>query len=136
MKKIIAISFAVLIFMSTMGFTFTAHQCGGMVHNKSVSIGANDLRCGMEIKALALCDPDKEVIDHNCCQNESQEFKITDKFQPAAYNIEIDLPVIIAFLDLYISSVSMEKNECVKYLNYHPPLPDRDIPVLIQSFLI
>ncbi len=136
MKRIIAISFALLILMSTVGFTFTAHQCGGKVHNKSLSIGANVLSCGMEIKALDLCNPTSEVFDDDCCQNVSQEFKITDQFQPATADLEFNMAIVIAFLDTYISLVSNEKNECDKYLNYQPPLPDRDIPVLIQSFLI
>jgi hypothetical protein len=29
-----------------------------------------------------------------------------------------------------------ESNKLVAYLNYKPPIPDKDIPVLIQSFLI
>lgn len=122
--------------MSSMGFTFTTHYCGGFYHSKSLSIGVEDLNCGMEIKADIPCEQTDNVLNDNCCQNEFQEFKITEKFQPATHKIDVDLQFVIAFIDTYIQLISAEKEHYSKYLNYQPPLPDRDIPVLIQSFLI
>ena len=122
--------------MSSMGFTFTTHHCGGFIHNKSLSIGIEDLSCGMESKEEIPCEETDYFINDNCCQNEFQEFKITDKFQPATHEIDVDLQFVIAFIDTYIQLISAEKEEYSKYLNYQPPLPDKDIPVLIQSFLI
>lgn len=122
--------------MSNMGFTVTAHHCMGIIHKKSISIGARDLNCGMESTEEVPCEEQDETIDYDCCQNEFQEFKITDKFQPAIHDIQVDLQFVIAFIDTYFQLTSFEKEQYSKYLNYHPPLLDRDIPVLIQSFLI
>ena len=119
-----------------MGFTFSTHYCGGFIHNKSLSIGVADLSCGMENNEVTPCGKTDDSINNNCCQNEFQEFKITDKFQPATHEIDVDIQFVMAFVDSYIQLVSVEKEPYTKFLNYHPPLPDRDIPVLIQSFLI
>ena len=122
--------------MSNMGFTFTTHHCMGIIHKKSISIGVKDLSCGMENTEEAPCEEQDETIEYDCCQNEFKEFKITDKFQPSIHEIDFDLQFVIAFFDTYIQLISAEKEQYSKYLNYHPPLLERDIPVFIQSFLI
>ena len=79
---------------------------------------------------------DRMEYFHNHNEFLSTSYKITDKFQPATHEIDVDLQFVIAFIDTYIQLISAEKEEYSKYLNYQPPLPDKDIPVLIQSFLI
>lgn len=81
---------------------------------------------------------DGEAEDIPCCNETSQELRIdellTKSFDfdasPGVY--ELDFVSLILTKDFDVSS----KFEKPHFRYYSPPLPDQDIPVLIQSFLI
>lgn len=134
MKKVLSILLAVVFFISSTGFTISSHKCGGKIHKQQINIVAADLGCGME-KIIELSCEDNS-IENNCCQNEFQNFKITDNFQVVDFDNQISNDFLVAFRFSYVQLFNTEKNTYGKYINYSPPLPDQDIPVLIQSFLI
>ena len=134
MKSIISILLAIVFFISSTGFTMVSHICGGKIHKQSINFVAEDLKCGMENSEEKPCEDN--TIKDDCCRNEFQNFKITDEFQTSTYDVKLNVQFFVAFVSSYIKLFTIENNNYSKYLNYHPPLPDKDISVLIQSFLI
>jgi len=134
MKKVLSILLAVMFLISSTGFTISSHKCGGKIHKQSLDFVAADLNCGMEKSERQPCE--NNTLKDNCCQNEFQSFKVTEEFQASADTEQLNPQFLIAFTTASINLFIGEKNTYNKYINYSPPLPDKDIPVLIQSFLI
>ena len=133
MKKIFSILLAAVFFLSSTGFTISSHKCGGRIHKQHINFTAEDLSCGMEDEESNSCDTNS--IEDDCCQNEFQTFKVTDQFQ-ASNGGSVDAYFLAAFVHATIQLFTIESTDYSEYKNYKPPLPDKDIPVLIQSFLI
>ena len=73
----------------------------------------------------------------NCCHSEREFFQLDDDFSVApVQTLSIYSASIISVFVYHLSLDFDESNKLVAYLNYKPPIPDKDIPVLIQSFLI
>ena len=134
MKKVLSILLAVVFFISSTGFTISSHKCGGEIHKQSLDFVAVDLNCGMEASNKGPCE--NSLIKDNCCQNEFQSFKVTDEFQTTTEEVKLHPQFLIAFTTTFFNLISVENNTYNKYSNYSPPLPEKDIPVLIQSFRI
>ncbi len=73
-----------------------------------------------------------------CCKDISEELKV-EEFTSAAFDFdaspELFQLAVINYLILQDIDFSTEV-ENPHFQHYSPPLPDRDIPVLVQSFLI
>lgn len=73
-----------------------------------------------------------------CCQDVSEELKVEEltkasfefKSTPDLYEL-----ASISWILLEEQKVQVQRDK-PHFLNYLPPPPDRDIPVLVQSFLI
>lgn len=89
------------------------------------------------------CHKDDKSSEEGNCQNDCCSHKVIyaqlDKdFLKSEQNTQDVIPQIAqvflsTFLLIYDSNSALVKDH---YLNYKPPLPDKDIPVFIQSFLI
>lgn len=133
MKKIFSILLAVVFFLSSTGFTISSHKCGGRIHKQHINFTAEDLSCGMEDEESKSCGTNS--IEDDCCQNEFQTFKVTDQFQ-VSNGGDVDAYFFIGYVYAAIQLLIIESTDYSECKNYKPPLPDKDIPVLIQSFLI
>ena len=83
-------------------------------------------------------EPSKEIHfkEKPCCNNQYQSLELEDTFQPQVIGSSSNLEFVASFVITYICR-SYSSNNCnVKYNNYSPPLIERDIQVLVQSFLI
>lgn len=73
-----------------------------------------------------------------CCEDVSEELKV-DEVTKASFDFnstpELHQLAVITWVLLDQKVISLEKDK-THFLHYSPPPPDRDIPVLIQSFLI
>ena len=81
---------------------------------------------------------DEEDCLPGCCKDTSEEFKVVD-FQQASHEVDLSfdgkLLAVITYMMIDLDLVSSATNNTA-YLNYKPPLIHKDIPVLVQSFLI
>lgn len=81
MKKLISISFALLIVLSGMHFTIATHYCGGELAAVKVSVSDELASCGMET--------DKDYllpgihIEADCCQNQGSVFAVDHNYSPS-----------------------------------------------------
>lgn len=124
-KQIISVFIALLVLLTTVGFTINQHYCGGKLAGTSVYTAA---QCG--------CGDSK--MDDDCCQNESEFYQFVEDYMPSVADQKENLDAVTASIkyvvlnELYNAFDSQSSN----YLYYKPPLLERDIPVLTQSFLI
>lgn len=134
MKKLLSILLAFVFFISSTGFTISSHKCGGKIHKQNINLTAEILNCGMEESDSDSCT-DKNTLE-SCCKNEFQNFKITDDYQRIDCETSLDSKQLITNSQHTNYTNKYERKLTVKHLIYSPPLPDNDIPILIQSFLI
>lgn len=127
---------ALLVFVSSSSFTVNMHFCGG--HVQSVSLIEDADACPMEVQ-LPPCHKKMAAKKSGCC-NDTQV-----SFEGKEFNKQIQDLSLVAWQLInavathpYIMEV-VQVNEALTFSNYtpyKPPIVERDIPVLVQSFLI
>lgn len=113
-----------LMFFTSSGFVLGKHQCE-MEQNS------------MQEKVVSSCT--ETGCQKGCCSTELEYFKLDQDQQTtqAEFQLTDELnQFITAFASVFLSNTSLQQTERPKYFLYKPPLILRDIPVLIQSFLI
>jgi len=129
-RAIANVFFAALILLSTTGVTLHKHYCMGSV--KDVTVFENFRSC-----MAAMGFEEDEACPTGCCKDVSQELKV-DNLAKTVFNFDStpDWSLIpLVFYELFEVSHS-DLNSLSAYLNYKPPLIDRDIQVMVQSFLL
>ena len=139
MTKSPAIFLAVLMLVSNISITLGKHYCGGKAVKTAFSLGPHELGCGMATMDTPCKDFSQEqaVKRKRCCENKYLRISVENNYDPPA-NIKANISpeFISAFFSTYLSFYTSHEREQIQYLNYSPPLLSRDIPVLVQSFLI
>lgn len=137
---------AVFLLLSSTGLSLDIHYCQDNIrgislvgttkscHDKGVSSACH--------KSKKSCHKTSDKVDNaekdNCCHNESIviESSDIDASSPHIASIqEVKFEFVAALIAIYIFNYN-ETTDVQSYVQYHPPLPDRDIQVLYQSFLI
>lgn len=96
------------------------------------------------LKSVALFEAAGSCIDRGfeepmpCCEDISEEWKV-DELTQTSFDFEIDPGYHLLATTIYLIEDQTQQTKeftNTKYKNFAPPLIDRDIPVLVQSFLI
>ena len=117
--------------MSSFHLTIDKHICMGRV--QSVAILQDAPACGMEMMAAV----SMEAME-DCCKTEQTVIKGNE------HQVKVLKPVAIEYQSVWVATLShvietLDLKASVTYpahLTYKPPLIEREIPILIQSFLI
>jgi len=141
--RILHITLAFLIFVSSAGFTLNSHFCQNTLQSVAVFLTPENCHeraahCAMDA-AKSCCSKDKntcsESEDKDCCQDKSQFIKADIDFMPfTADEFQIDLPIIFSPI-ISIHFETILTNKLIRFNNYILPPLIRNIPVLFQSFL-
>jgi len=126
---------ALLVLVSSSSFMVNMHFCGG--HVQSISLIEEAASCPMETQ-LPPCHKKMAVKKSGCCQDKHVAFEGKD------FNAQVqDFSSLNLLAIHWVASLPMimviQVNEALAYSNhipYKPPIVERDIPVLVQSFLI
>lgn len=117
---------AITLLIATTGVTLNKHYCMGRL--KSIAIFHHAENCMGE----GMVDP------MPCCQDVSEELKI-EEITSSTFNFdsapELYQLAVVSYILIDQDLVSIEQDH-PEFLDYEPPPTDKDIPVLIQSFLI
>lgn len=135
MKKLLAISLALVVLTSNIGIAMVTHYCGGQAVTSQLVIGQGTLGCGMSnLEMRTEQQSDMGYEPSGCCEDHYQSFEIEDEFNLLQLSINLDFvaAIVHSFLDLVILS----EEEHPQLAHYSPPLIFRDIPVLNQTFII
>ena len=124
-KKLINTLLVAVLLVATTGVTLNKHYCMGKL--KSIAVNEHAEHCF-----------EGEDEQMPCCQEISEELRVEEitttvfDFDATPHLYELAIVNFVLLNNSYYDA-QVEKPT---FLIYDPPLPDRDIPVLIQSFLI
>jgi hypothetical protein len=149
-RRTILLTLSLLVLMSSIGLSVGMHLCGGAIQDLALFHAA--AVCPMEQKQAPLpCHKQDEsshqdADDHqsaggdmSCCQDnlivvDGVDTALTAK---AALSFKTpDLQLIAVFQSAFLFLIPQEEAPQPTYLSYASPPILRDIPVLVQSFLI
>lgn len=80
------------------------------------------------------CDDNMEN-EGDCCRNEVDYFQLDEDYLVNSVVSSFENEYINVIFSNYIDLQFEETNTQTRFLRYKPPLIERDIPVLFQSFL-
>ncbi len=119
---------AVMLLIATTGMTMHKHYCLGQL--KSIEINHKTKSCCADLfGAEDDADP--------CCNEVEQDLKVNELNQSLfSFEAQTSFFVVSWFALPDYSSDLFSAESAYAYLDASPPLLNKDIPVLIQSFLI
>jgi hypothetical protein len=136
LKSIVSSILALMVLVSSSSFMVNMHFCGG--HVQSVSLIEEADACPMEVQ-LPPCHKKMAIKKSGCCEDKQVTFEGKD------FNTQIqDFSLLTSHFSNWAAIFPMimeviQVNEVLAFSNhtpYRPPIVQRDIPVLVQSFLI
>ena len=134
MKQIFSIILSLVILVTSMGFTVSSHICGGKKVKAVVSLGTSDVSCGME-KQKSNC-ASKPQMKKNCCQDEFELIQNDEDYTQQLTEVDFSNDFLIAFITSYVELFQIETTDVDFFTDHSPPPLIRDIPLVVQSFLI
>ena len=139
MKKALSIFLSALLLFSSTGFTVSNHYCKGSLEKVKIGFSSENLSCDM-MKTDATCEKHqskKKMTKTTCCSNQFIHFSLQDTFEKVSpKTIEFNPDFLLAYTFVSIGIDPFAKEKAHTFLFYSPPQLDRDIPILVQSFLI
>jgi hypothetical protein len=97
MKKLLSISFALIILLSGMNLTIATHYCGGQIAATKISFVGKTASCGMESHKKSNLFSGTNLAKH-CCDNVISSYSVDHNYTPSKIVIiEILLPVLQVF---------------------------------------
>lgn len=123
-KQIIAFFVAAVVFLATSGFalyTITCQMTGGTYHSV--------------IEKTCCCEGSTE---EKCCSEESLVVKVDSQAALKEFNFNVNPVFFGAFVTQFIELVHpvLYKVDYLSYFKHSPPLPEQEIIILVQSFLL
>ncbi|ADR22096.1 hypothetical protein MATR_02670 [Marivirga tractuosa] len=139
MKKTISITLLFILLIGNSGLAVATHYCGGSAVESQFVLGHAELNCGMS-DMDKICEngssEEKQIKKKPCCENEYQSLEMADEFQHQVFGSSLNLEFISTFVVTFTGRSFLSTKHKAEFTNYAPPLIERDIPVLVQSFLI
>lgn len=139
MKRIISISLGLLMLVSNVGFTMNTHFCGGEAVETSFSIGLHNPDCGMpdmDRDCETIPYTEEQIKSKPCCENQHQLLHLDENADVQATSVEFNPVFFVAFIHSFVQPVLFADQSLVDNTYHSPPIPDKDIQVLFQTFLI
>ena len=140
--RVLNIILATVVLFSSTGFIVSNHYCQNELKGTSLFIpveGCDD----MPVKTS--CSSDKNSCsnhtgdDGNCCDNERTYYKLDQDQQVQTFELNnlLKNPVLLSviFVALNIDFPTVDK-QTRHFLTYKPPIVSKDIPLLLQTFLL
>jgi hypothetical protein len=133
-RPIVSLILAGLVLLASIGVNVNLHMCGGKV--KSSAVFGKAAGCPPSTMS---CHRTSHSTENGCCQEKnivlkgkvsSAEVRTSLELTPSHYLVAVILPV------LYFIHGGNSSAAPAQFANYKPPLLQRDISVLVQSFLI
>lgn len=124
---------------SNIGFSMNTHFCGGKAVKTSFSIGLHNPSCGME-EMDGKCETTPSSQDHlkttPCCANEHMVLQLDDDVDICAPAVSPNLIFFTAFVRAFVlPEIDVEQTADLSPY-YLPPISEKDVQVLLQTFLI
>lgn len=135
-KKVSVIFLALLFLVSSSHLSFATHFCGGHAFKHALLLDATNFGCGMEQDQPVSCENQPQLSKKSCCDTQLIQYSIEDNFQQATNKANLQQASFLLNVATVLFSFPKNKENFILYKSYKVPLPEKDIPVLFQSFLI
>ncbi|NRA11722.1 MAG: hypothetical protein HRT57_07195 [Crocinitomicaceae bacterium] len=135
LKSIFSISLIVIFLAGIVGINYDTHYCCGEEIAAEFSIIPHPLTCGM-MGQDSDNENEGETISQVCCETDHLAFEIDNDYVKYAMHDHDIQQVDIIPMDVVLATAQLRAKPQYQDLGYSPPPLDRDIIVLIQSFLI
>ncbi len=147
--KLLALSLALLLLLSSVNVSIDLHFCQS--HLKSFSLIGKAKNCHELAKEKASCPHHKKdlALTGGTSCAEDQEMKDCCRNQTIHVQSEIDEPIlhfdfftpklqnfVVALVFTLFSDFLNQEQEFIPFAHYKPPLIQKDLPVLFESFLL
>ena len=148
LHRITSLLMAFLMLVSSTGFSIDLHYCQGNLKSfsflgtaKSCHDIAQSKHCSKMKKS---CHAPKTALEtdgecqKDCCSNKKIEVSPDDenqKIQIENFSLK-QIKFVTAFVKAFVLPQTDLSQIIVPHLKYKPPLLNRDIPILVQSFLL
>lgn len=122
-----------MLLLSSTGFTYGQHFCGGKVVADAFMLGQQQLHCG----GLLPTTLSKAEKPSSCCENVYHQLVTDDKLASNVLGIALNKHFMAAFVSVFVLHEPLaETSKTITFSEYLPPPLLKDIPVLYQNFLI
>ncbi len=139
MKSIVSVSLALLLLVANVGFSMNTHFCGGEAVETSFSIGLHNPDCGMDNMDEA-CEAnlpiEEQIMPQPCCENQHQLMQLDENAAIQSLTVSTNFVFLVAFIHAFVQPILFADQSFTQNAFYDTPLPDKDIQVLFQTFLI
>ena len=99
MKKILSISFALMILLTGMNLTVSTHFCNGQFAAARINFTGKPASCGME--SAIQKEPSAETrFSRHCCDNKLSVYSIDKTYAPSEFHY--NQPVYPVFHEFYV----------------------------------
>jgi hypothetical protein len=133
--KIMSISMALVVLLSTISMTIDMHYCGETMVD--FSLFHNVKSCGMEKAPLVYHCENSEINKKPCCSDQQLIVEGTPDLKGAFNNFTPQQQLFVSlFLYSYIGLFEGTVSKEVPFFDYAPPFVKRDVQVWQQTFLI
>lgn len=139
MKKIISIFLSILMLGSSSGIAYAQHFCSGMEMVAEVTLGEKNLSCGMDSHAPKTDCEDEETIPeaHDCCKNQITKIQTDENFAKASFDLKLNKTFVATLVSVFVlQEVEIASAQKTFFADYGPPLLERDLNILYETFLI
>ena len=125
--------------VSNIGLAMNTHYCGGHAMDSSFSLGLHDLDCGMpNMDEVLEVDLSNEIQfkASACCDTEHQILQLDEDIELQSAAKEINPIFLVSFANSLIQPLVFTETFISENAFDPSPLPDKDIQVLYQTFLL
>ena len=143
MKRMAAIFLMLTVLIASIGVSVNTHICKkeGVIKSFFVKYGGCVCEADREGPSASCCHQItiEKQEKKGCCQDETEFFQLDFDYVTQIENVSLNPDLLFTSALIYnvFNPYNIEGNaNIVEFNDYSPPIPDRDIPVLVQSFLI
>jgi len=140
LRKISAIVFSTLVLFSSMSFTLGMHFCMGQLQSIALFSEAESCEGAPEKVPFSAKIPDYEdserIAGRGCCEDHIVVVEGSEELNIASTIVLPDFGMVVAFLARTSDTSTSLEIDFHSNIGYSPPIIERNITVLIQSFLI
>ena len=136
--RLTSLALAGLMFVTSMSYSVDLHYCQGALMGFSL-LGTT--KSCHEVKNSCSRHSEEAMTaeeESNCCSNSHINIDNLDEDFTTPQLVEFsndDIGFLVAYCQIFVQE-TLSNKDVVKYRRYKPPLPDEDILILNQRFLL
>ncbi len=138
-RQIVLLALTLLVFVSSTGISVGMHLCAGELQD--IALFGSEADCPMEAEKeeTPACHKISATDEAECCDDHTLVFEhdnATSDSKALTLTKTLDLKFVAAFKAVILQFFTFEADLKPAYAFYEAPPLARDIPVLVQSFLL